>query len=333
MKNLLVIILGFIIFSCTRNSSTEKYQTDRNNVENVHDCIKEFETDSILIGNNARIYIMDNYLLIADHRGYDKQIHVFDKNTFRHLASTAPLGQGPTEITVLGAIAADEKRGKFYVSDHGKNKIFSYDMDSVLADPDYTPSVKLVMDKTNFPSEYEYINDTLCIARTILPKGVNDYMPSISRWNMQTGKMLSISYNHPNIKKKRITCASSQQYGLIAELYNNYDLLTISDFNGKLRCNIYGPAWGSTQRNHYYGDGFFDNSNHLIASFSGGDNNTDAYYPTCLLVFGLDGEYIKTLDVGYKINSMRYDNKTNRLYMNLNDEIQFAYLNLDGLIK
>ena len=59
----------------------------------------------------------------------------------------------------------------FYVSDHGKNKIFSYDMDSVLADPDYTPSVKLVMDKTNFPSEYEYINDTLCIARTILPIG------------------------------------------------------------------------------------------------------------------------------------------------------------------
>lgn len=56
MKNFLVIILGFIIFSCTRNSSTEKYQTDRNNVENVHDCIKEFETDSILIGNNARIY-------------------------------------------------------------------------------------------------------------------------------------------------------------------------------------------------------------------------------------------------------------------------------------
>ena len=116
-------------------------------------------------------------------------------------------------------------------------------------------------------------------------------------------------------------------------MYNNYDLLTISDFNGKLKCNVYGPAWGNTQHNHYYGDGFFDNNNHLIVSFSGGDNNTDAYYPTCLLVFGLDGEYIKTLEVGCKINSMRYDNKTNRLYMSLNDEIQFAYLNLDGLIK
>ena len=25
---------------------------------------------------------MDNYLLIADHQGYDKQIHVSDKSTF-----------------------------------------------------------------------------------------------------------------------------------------------------------------------------------------------------------------------------------------------------------
>lgn len=82
MKKLLIIILGLIIFSCTRNSSTERYQTDRDNVENVHDRVEEFETDSIMIGNNARIYTMDNYLLIADHRGYDKQIHVFDKSTF-----------------------------------------------------------------------------------------------------------------------------------------------------------------------------------------------------------------------------------------------------------
>lgn len=149
---------------------------------------------------------------------------------------------------------------------------------------------------------------------------------------MQTGKIVSISYNHPDVKKKRITCASSQPYGLIAELYSNYDLLTISDFNGRLKCIVYGPEWGSSTRNHYYGEGFFDKENHLIVSYSGGEHHTDAYYPTRLLFFALDGEYIKTLDVGYKINSMRYDKQTNRIYMNLNDEIQFAYLDLDGLI-
>ena len=332
MTRLWMLLCGLLFFSCTRNSSTEKYQTTRDKVENVHNRLKKFDTDSILIGNNARMYMLADYLLIADHRGYDKQIHVFDKNSFRHLASTAPLGQGPTEITVLGHVAVDEQSKKFYVSDHGKQKIFSYDIDSVLADPDYTPEVKLTMDIANFPSEYEYISDTLCIGRTIAPIGVNDYVPSVSRWNMQTGKMVSISYNHPDIERKRITYTSSQQYGLIAELYNNYDLLTISDFNGNLKCNVYGPSWGESTRNHYYSEGFFDSKNHLIVSYSGGNNNTDAYYPTRLLVFGLDGSYIKTLDIGYKINSMRYDGLANRLYLNLNDEIQFAYLDLDGLI-
>lgn len=163
MTRLWMLLCGLLFFSCTRNSSTEKYQTTRDKVENVHNWLKKFDTDSILIGNNARMYMLADYLLIADHRGYDKQIHVFDKNSFRHLASTAPLGQGPTEITVLGHVAVDEQSKKFYVSDHGKQKIFSYDIDSVLADPDYTPEVKLTMDIANFPSEYEYISDTLCI--------------------------------------------------------------------------------------------------------------------------------------------------------------------------
>ena len=331
MVRLLILLCGFMFFSCTRNSSTEKYQTARDKVENVHNRVVEFDTDSVLIGNYARMYILDNYLLIADHRGYDKQIHIFDKNSFRHLASTAPLGQGPTEITVLGHIAIDEKSKKFYVSDHGKQKIFSYDIDSVLVNSDYVPDVKLTMDVTNFPSEYEYISDTLCIGRTIAPLGTNDYVPSVSRWNMQTGKIVPISYNHPDVKHKRITYTSSQKYGLIAELYSDYDLLTVSDFNGNLKYNVYGPSWGESTRNHYYGDGFFDSKNHLIVSYSGDDNNT-AYDPTRLFVFGLDGAYIKTLDIGYKINSMCYDDKTNRLYLNLNDEIQFAYLDLDGLI-
>lgn len=332
MVRLLLLLCVFMFFSCTRNSSTEKYQKSRDKVENVHSRVEEFDTDSVLIGNYARMYTLDDYLLIADHRGYNKLIHIFDKNSFCHLASTAPLGQGPSEITVLGHVAIDEKRRKFYVSDHGKQKIFGYDIDSVLVNPDYIPEVKLTIDHTNFPSEYEYINDTLCIGRTIAPSGVNDYVPSVSRWNMQTGKIVPISYNHPEIRHKRITYASSQRYGLIAELYSNYDLLTISDFNGNLKCNVYGPSWGESTHNHYYGEGFFDNSNHLIVSYSGGDNNTDAYYPTRLFVFGLDGAYIKTLNVGYKINSISYDDKANRLYLNLNDEIQFGYLDLDGLI-
>lgn len=39
MKKLFVVLSGFIYFSCTRNSSAEKYQADRDYVENVHSRI------------------------------------------------------------------------------------------------------------------------------------------------------------------------------------------------------------------------------------------------------------------------------------------------------
>lgn len=72
MTRLWMLLCGLLFFSCIRNSSTEKYQTTRDKVENVHNRLKEFDTDSILIGNNARMYMLADYLLIADHRGYDK---------------------------------------------------------------------------------------------------------------------------------------------------------------------------------------------------------------------------------------------------------------------
>lgn len=50
------------------------------------------------------------------------------------------------------------------------------------------------------------------------------------------------------------------------------------------------------------------------------------------MVFDLDGNYLKTLDVGYDILSMCYDDEQNRLIMNFNDDIQIGYLDLDDLI-
>lgn len=70
----------------------------------------------------------------------------------------------------------------------------------------------------------------------------------------------------------------------------------------------------------------------IIASYSGGDSRTNAYRPTRFLVFSLDGDYLKTLDVGFRIVDFCYDNNNNRIIMNFNDEIQFGYLDLNGIV-
>ena len=293
--------------------------------------IVPFETDSIMIGAFSNLYVENGYLLITDTKSVEHQVYLFDKKNFRYLAATAPLGEGPNEITNMGHLATDAVHGKFYISDHGKQKIFSYDLDSVLTDSVYTPTVKMGMDATNFPSEYEYVNDTLCIGRTIAPVGETDYVPSVSRWNMLTGEIKPISYNHPDVKWKRFTYASSAKYGLALQLYAGYDLMTIIDFNGNLKYNVYGPQWRKRSRNHYYQEAVFCKDGKILASFSGGDYDRE-YEPTKLLVFDINGDYIKTLEVGYRIFNMCYDEELNRLYLNFDDEIQFGYLDLDGLI-
>ena len=74
-------------------------------------------------------------------------------------------------------------------------------------------------------------------------------------------------------------------------------------------------------------------NNHIIVGYSG-ERNPDAgnIHVSKLLVYDLDGNYIKTLNVGYNIIIFCYDSESNRIIMVLDDEIQFAYLDLDGLL-
>lgn len=46
----------------------------------------------------------------------------------------------------------------------------------------------------------------------------------------------------------------------------------------------------------------------------------------------MKGDYLKTLVVGRPVNYFCYDKDNNRIIMNLDDEIQFAYLDLEGLL-
>lgn len=339
MKKLNVFLYSLlwmsILYSCHRNTDTEKYQGKRDNVVDVYSEVTEiFMEDNVLIGSYARMFLLGDYLIIGDYRSTDQLIRIFDKNTFRYLTSTANIGQGPGEITVMGHIGIDEKRNRFYVSDHGKMKIFSYDMDSVLANPEhYSPSVKAEMNMTQFPDRYLYISDTLSLTRLITPTSVSTFEECVAKWNIEKMTFEPMPYKHPDIKNKRISFAASLDLGLFVECYSRHDLMTICDMNGNLICNIYGPNWdnGSEKsKRHHYGSVSFCNDK-IIAAYSGGNHLTN-YEPTQILVFNTQGEYLKTLDIGRKIIDFCYDKDNNRLIMNLNDEYQFAYLNLDELL-
>lgn len=330
MNKAVCFLLISVCWSCTQNSETEKYQRKRDNVVNVRSEIKEIVIEEVLIGRTVQMQIIDNYLIIGDYRSPDKLIHLFDKNDFHYITSTAYQGQGPGEIANMGHIAIDDAHCTFYISDHGKQKIFSYDLDSVLNNPYYEPAVKTDINVELFPSEYRYFNDTLCIGRIIQPIGYNNFKPMVGKWNMLTGEIKLMNYEHPDIQKKRMTSDVSFEHGIYAECYSNYDLMTICDLDGDLKYNIYGPMWDNEpSRIRYYATFPVFCGDKIIVGYSGKDNRAEESYPTKLIVFDLDGNYLRTLETGYKISAFCYDPENTRLFLCMNDDIQFGYLEVE----
>ncbi|MDR1913310.1 MAG: 6-bladed beta-propeller [Clostridiales bacterium] len=325
--------------SCTGSNETEKYQGTRDKVIHVRDKVEEIKIEDPLIGSYALVHVMDEYLFIRDVRPFDKYIHLFDKNNFGYISSMAKRGQGPEEITNMGSINIDEAKRKFYVTDHGKQKVLSYDLDSVLTyASSYTPRVKMGIDEFLFPDYYQILNDSISICRIIQPIGSNNFKPTVGKMNMNTGEIELMKYEHPKIiGRKRISVVASIEHGIYVEYYHNHDLMTICNLDGDLICNIYGPDWidGSEREGVYYSyyGGMIFCGDKIYAAYSGERSITEkgqASWPTKLLVFDLQGNYIQTLETGLHISNFCYDKENNRIILSLNDDIQFGYLPLDG---
>ncbi|MDR1169928.1 MAG: 6-bladed beta-propeller [Prevotellaceae bacterium] len=330
MKKISYLLIPVIFWGCNYSTETEKYQNKRDNIFHVQEKVKEINTEDVLISSLARLYIVHDYLIISDHHSTDKLIYIFDRNNFHYIGNAVDRGQGPGEIANMGHIAASED-GRFYITDHGKQKIFSYNIDSVIANPLYMPDVKMTLNVELFPDKYQYINDTLSMGLVIKPIGNSDYKPYVAKWNMNTGHIELMKYEHPGIdNKKRIGFAMSLENNIYIEYHYYHDLMTICSLDGDLKCNIYGPSWNIPKVYNYRKVVFC--GNRILASYSG-ERNFQVRFPTKFLVFNMEGDYIQTLETGYNISDFCYDKDNNRIIMSLDAEVQFAYLDLDGLVE
>lgn len=340
MNKIIYFLLVITSWSCTQNSQTEKKQNKRNKIIDIHSKIKEIEMEEIMISNLSRLFLINDYLIIGDYKTQDKLINIFNKNTFGHILSTAYQGQGPGEIANMGYIGTDAKNHSIFVSDHGKQKIFHYNLDSVFTYKFYEPKVKINMSEKKFLDKYQYINDTLSVALIIEPTGNSGYNQSVAKWNMNTGNITFMKYKHPDITKKRVNIAVCPGKEIYVECYSFYDLMTICDLNGNLIYNIYGPDWNiSDTKNKYYNKVQFCKE-YIFALYMGDDDliedrnrRVKANHPTKFIIFDINGNYIQTLETGYQITDFCYDEENNRIIMGMDDEIQFAYLDLNGILK
>ena len=336
IKYVIFSILIVVFWGCSNNSGIDKHIHHSGNVMDIKGLVKEIVIDTPLIGWLTRPYILDEYFILTDPRAIDNQIYFFDKKNFSYITGIGHPGEGPDEITSLGDLIPDEIHHRLYVTDYGKMKISDYALDSILLNPNCLPEYTFDMDKVTTPIMMSYANDTLSYACCITAEPGKHFQETLVTWNMKTGNVHPLINGHPEVERKRIRYAVSLENDLIVVSYDHHDLLSIYDLKGHLKHHIYGPNWDNATSNamiYYYGSIIICN-NRIIVGYSG-EKNKDVGNLTVsqLLVYDLDGNYIKTLKVDYNIVLFCYDPEYNRIIMVLDDELQFAYLDLDGLLE
>jgi len=195
MKKISWLLFVAFFLSCAQKPDTEKFQKNRENILNVKNKVVAINFENIMLSNIVRCYLLDNYIIISDLRSSNKLIHIFDSTSFKHIVSSIDKGRGPGEIINMGYIAIDKQKNNLLVSDHGKNAVFTYNIDSLILNPSYLPSIFMEMRKKQFPSEYKYINDSLLIGKMIIVSSSGSFDEDICRINPKTGEYKPMKYS------------------------------------------------------------------------------------------------------------------------------------------
>jgi len=332
MKSLIVLLVSLALAACSQGQSDiERHQPERNNVVDVSKEIKVIGFEDLIANRFAYIKVLGNYIVITDLRSPDKLIHIYDKSSFTHMGDTGCLGQGPGEISSIGPVTYDSRNNSLYVSDYGSMNIYSYSINEAVNDSLYLPEVKYKLNRGIEPVEYVYLNDSLSYGCFSVSSSSDSYREVCGKMNHQTGSVQIHNYEYPDLRVYRNVFDYSIKHNLIVECSTRYDLITMLDGNLNMKCRIFGPQWNRNgdHRSHFKSVAFY--KNYFIASYDG-TKYEERNKPTICHVFDIEGNYIKTLDVGFRIWRISADEDNDRLYFTFDDEIQFGYLDLKGLL-
>ncbi len=324
-----VVALVLMVCGCSSTNSTEKYQSSRDNVIDVKDKIHEIPTEDPPLSSVIKPFVAGNYLVVGDYKSIEMMLSVYDTEHLNYLASFGSFGPGPNEITRFGGLSWNPFSQESLVFDAGKLLLYSYNIDSVLSNKNYTPTIKMELDTIEFPEFYQFINDSIAIGTFVTIDDYNTHHKTTGRININTGKYDLFGYKHPDIKRYLTAITVSMRERIIAEIHMWNDLISIYDFQGNLIRNIYGPQWGKDNLSCFW-ECFFT-KDYLITDYSGHNRDDEIIKPNQILIFDLNGDYVATLDIGYLIYRMCYDEQHNRIIFSFDDAMQMGYLELDEI--
>ncbi len=354
MKKSKIIIYCLSIFlivfvNCSKSDDVgEKYPDFSKNIINVSKNIVDIKTDLPL--GQSQLNIVGNYLLVCDIFSLDEGFHFFDKNNLKYIGSGGRKGQGPGEIIRyknVKVIPNENDEDSFFVFDYSQVVIYKYHIDSLLSNKRYLPKKVVSFKVTQILSNFIPLNDSVFLGLGAHTTSSSSFVKEIIKLNIKTNRMGTFGYQNPEIKEfggknTHSFFAGAKNKNRYVRSYLSQDLMTICDIEGNLVCNVYGPEWDGRKEKRFDVDFFNEVAlcrNYIIAAYNGGVSYTfgenkrpRGTYAQKFLIFDLDGNYQKTLDVGEEIRFFCIDEDSNRLFLSLRDRDVLSYVDLKGIL-
>ena len=323
---LFVTLLLFCSCGQNNNNVNETHSGDRDKVTTV--TLTSIDDALPMIHSDARLSAYGDTLIIRDHKSTDRQLIAYDLNKGQYLGSFGKYGQGPGEIANFGSLFYDSKKGVIYGLDLSRWQIVGFNLREAIVDTAYLAFTKIKLTDhdggraINMPT---YVNDSTIFCSVFVPDETGMSLSSyIGKFNLLTGhSTLLDSIDDPGRHTGYV--AASLNHNIIVEAGMTHDRVRIYDLDGNLKRIIYGPDFESKHdgRTYYFSSSIIAGDK-LLSVYSGVDARKQVTGHE-IVVMDLDGNYIKTLEIGARIASIAYHDKTDRVYVSQDGEPQFGY--------
>lgn len=325
-----------IFMSGCQNNDVEKHQS-RNNIEKkISNRITQIKVDSISDCGSYVPQIVGKYLVVISHQTDNKFVHIFNKNNFEYITSCMRKGHGKDEyVKIDSEVIPIGTSNEFYILADNL-KLFRANVDSIIESEEYAPVKAFDWGKKAklFPNDCHLIDANTAITSVIEPTGNSGYEMTFGRINLDNCEIKKFSYTHPKATHKRFASICSVEHNVCGQVFRNRDLIILYDLDGKHKCNIYGPDWSNkdeTNGIYYFSDAIIAKDK-ILATYSGKNYGSGVIYTDKIIVFDIEGNYLKTLDLeGNSISRICYDSDNDRIIFT-GDEYELAYLPLNGLL-
>ncbi len=322
-----------MLCSCSKpdDGKTESYSKKRDNVE--YRELTYIDDDAFpLIHGQVPIYMYGDTLIIKDSQSRDYIFYAYDVVGERYIGGFGKYGAGPGEIANFGMIGIDQNAGILYGSDYNRWKVFGFDIAQAIADSTYHP-----FEVSKFPVGKDgmtpinrtlYVNDSTVYCAVVIPnpnyRGAGYYLGRFDPRTAQS-ELLDTVKRDPS---SGLLCLAPEGDGLI-EFSMNYDRIRFFDLEGNLKHTVYGPDFGERKPGIFYYESPVIVGDRIYVLYANGDFR-DPEVGHRIIVMDLEGNYIKSIDVGVRVEELAYHSKTGRMFVSTWGEPQFGYFEVDN---